>query len=66
MKYLKPEEILNNPDYVQIKPKTYVWGVSNVNDITHYTCIPFNDDGWEAVLYYRFVGSITQDQPQNT
>ncbi len=49
-----------------MKPKSYVWGVSNVNDITHYTCVPFNDNGWESVLYYRFVGSITQDQPQNT
>jgi hypothetical protein len=63
MKYLKPEEILNNPDYVQIMPETYVYGLSNTKGITHYTRVTSSNEGWETVLYYRFIGSITPNQP---
>jgi hypothetical protein len=66
MKYLKPEEILNNPDYVQIIPNPLDYIYDKSKETTYYTRVSSDDDGWEAVLYYRFVGSITQDQPQNT
>ena len=63
MKYLKPEEIVDNPNYVQVIPSLYVYGVSNMNDVTHYTRVISGNEDWETVLYYRFIGSITQDQP---
>jgi len=66
MKYLRPEEIQNNPSYIPVEPKPYVYGVSNMSNITHHTRVPSVNQGWETVLYYRFVGSITQNQPQST
>jgi hypothetical protein len=62
MKYLKPEEILNNPSYIQIIPEAYVYGLSNTKGITHYTRVTSSNEGWETVLYYKFIGSITRDQ----
>jgi len=66
MKYLKPEEIVNNPSFILMKPKPYVYGVSNMSNITHHTRVTSSNEGWETVLYYRFIGSITQNQPSIT
>lgn len=66
MKYLKPEELINNPSFIQVVPKPYVYGVSNMNNITHHTRVPSVNEGWETVLYYRFIGSITNNQPKIT
>jgi hypothetical protein len=63
MKYLKPEELVDNLNFIQVIPETYVYGLSNTKGITHYTRVPSVNEGWETVLYYRFIGSIKQDQP---
>jgi len=64
MKYLKPEEILNNPNFAPVVPNPYVYGLSNMNKITHYTRVSSGNEGWEKVLYYRVIRSIKQDQPK--
>jgi hypothetical protein len=66
MKYLRPEEILNNSNYVQVVPNPYVYGVCNMSKVTHYTRVPSVNEGWESVLYYRFIGSRTKNKPQIT
>ena len=52
MKYLKPEEILNNPDYIPVVPKTGQVGESLMSRITHFTRVPSNNE-WDNELYYR-------------
>ena len=64
MKYLKPEDILNNPDYIHIIPKTGQVGESLMSRITHYTRVP-SHNGWDNVLYYRYIGSITPNNSPN-
>jgi len=64
MKYLKPEEIVDNPSFTQVKPNPYVYGLSNMSKITHYTRVPSDNEGWETVLYYRFIGYIKRNQPK--
>ena len=64
MKYLNPEEILDNLQYIQVIPKINQMGESNMYRVTHFTRVP-SHNGWETVLYYRFIGSITPNNSPN-
>ena len=64
MEYLPPELIIDNPEYIQIVLETDQMGDSKMNRISHYTRIP-SLDGWDTVLYYRFIGSITHGNSPN-
>jgi len=64
MKYLKPEEIIDNPQYIQVTPRANQLGESNMHRITHFTRVPLQDE-WDSVLYYRFIGSITSNSSPN-
>jgi hypothetical protein len=64
MEYLPPELIIDNPEYIQIVLETDQMGDSKMNRISHYTRIP-SLDGWDTVLYYRFIGSITPNNSPN-
>jgi hypothetical protein len=70
--YLPPSEILNNPEFIQIKLKPNGHGGVVVNHITHHTRIPSIDSPfpeeptWEDVLYFRYIGKHTPDEsPKN-
>ena len=56
MTYLSPDQVLDNPQYTQIVPKTNNLGDSNMHRITHFTRVP-SSDGWDHVLYFRYIGS---------
>ncbi len=64
VKYLKPGDILNNPDYIHIVPKTGQVGESLMSRITHYTRVPSHNE-WDNILYYRYIGSITPNNSPN-
>lgn len=64
MEYLPPEQIINNSEYIQIVLETDQMGDSKMGRISHYTRMP-SLDGWDIVLYYRYIGSITQNSSPN-
>jgi hypothetical protein len=56
--FLPPEQILDNPEFIQILLKPDGEGGHRLTKITHYTRIPsMLGDGWEDVLYFRHIGS---------
>lgn len=67
-KYLSPDQIIGNPEFVQIKLKSNGHGGVVTNNITHYTRVPSTDPlypsekGWEDVLYFRFIGKHLDDE----
>jgi len=74
--YLPPDQILNNPEYLQIQIKPDGMGGSRMGQVTHYTRVPSKDPnlppltdnstGWEDVLYFRYIGpNIDQRSPRN-
>jgi hypothetical protein len=66
--YLPPEEIQNNPEYIRMEAKPDGFGGSIMAHITHHTRIPSIDprypasDGWESIIYYRYIGSHNADE----
>ena len=65
MIYLPPDQVLNNTQYTQIVPKTNGLGESNMNRITHFTRVA-SSDGWDHVMYFRYIGSPTDfNSPNN-
>ena len=71
-RYLPPDQILNNPEFIQIEIKPDGLGGSRLGQVTHYTRVPStNPDlppvsegstGWEDVLYFRHIGSHNDDE----
>ena len=71
-KYLPPSQLLNNPEYTQIVLKPNGHGANYVDHITHHTRIPttnpdlISEEGWESVLYFRYIGShLENESPKN-
>jgi len=61
--YLLPDEIINNPEYIQIELKSDGYGRHKMSRVTHHTRIPsVLGDGWEDVLYFRHIGSHTKTE----
>ena len=66
--YLPPEEIQNNPEYIPIEIRSDGRGGSVLSYVTHHTRIPSIDpkypqsDGWESIIYYRYIGSHNADE----
>ena len=56
IKFTPYNEIIDNPEYLLIDIAPDNNGGHKMNMITHYTYYQVND-GWEKVLYYRFIGS---------
>ena len=60
--YLPPDQILNNPQYIQITLKSDGMGGVRMGQVTHYTRVPSTkpqfpaSDGWEDVVYFRHIG----------
>lgn len=71
-KYLPPSQLLNNPEYIQIVLKPNGHGGNYVDHVTHHTRVPSTnpklelEEGWESVLYFRYIGSHTDNEsPKN-
>jgi len=64
MIYLPPDQLLDNTQYTQIVPKTSHLGDSNMYRITHFTRVP-SSDGWDHVLYFRYIGSALENSSPN-
>jgi hypothetical protein len=68
-KFLPPSEILNNPQYIQIRLKPNGHGGVVTDHITHHTRVPSTDPtlppttgGWEDVLYFRYIGKHSSEE----
>lgn len=66
------EEVHNNPEYIQIEPKSDGMGGSRLGQVTHIVNRPSTNprypasEGWEDVLYYRYIGSnVDNRSPRN-
>lgn len=65
IKFIPYNEITDNPEYLLIDIAPDNNGGHKMNRITHYTYYQVND-GWEKVLYYRFIGSNNDsNSPRN-
>jgi hypothetical protein len=66
--FLPPNQILDNPEFVQIHLKPNGHGGNNTDHITHHTRVPSTDpnypysQGWEDVLYFRHIGKHSHDE----
>jgi hypothetical protein len=58
MKYLDSSKLENNPEFLPIELKPDGEGGHRLSKVTHFTKKPL-DDGWDEVLYYRYIGSHT-------
>ena len=70
--FLPPDQILNNPEYIQIEIKPDGLGGSRMGQVTHHTRVPSvnprfpDEDGWEDYMYFRHIGSHNADEsPKN-
>ena len=65
LKFVPNDQTLNNPEYLPIDIVPDNEGGHRLSKVTHYTFIPGND-GWDKVVYYRFIGSNNDSQsPRN-
>jgi hypothetical protein len=58
--YLPPEKVLDNPEFIKIPLKPDSFGGVKMDQITHYTRIPSNNDDWDKVVYLRYIGVYNQ------
>jgi hypothetical protein len=56
IKYISPDAITDNPEYLEVDIRPDVDGGHKMSRVTHFTRIP-TDDGWDTVVYYRYIGS---------
>ena len=61
--YLLPEQIIDNPEYLPVIIKADGDGGHKMSRITHHTRVPSPlGDGWEDILYFRYIGSHNSDE----
>jgi len=64
-KYISPEDVINNPEFLEIDIRPDGDGGHKLNRVTHFTRIP-DADGWDTVVYYRYIGSNNHsNSPRN-
>jgi hypothetical protein len=55
--YISPEKVLDNPEYIRIPLKMDNLGGVRMGNITHYTRVVSDKDGWDEIIYFRYIGS---------
>lgn len=61
--FLHPDKILDNPEFVPVNIKPDGEGGHRLTKVTHHTRVPSPlGDGWEDILYFRYIGSHNSDE----
>lgn len=64
-KYISPNDVINNPEFLEIDIRPDGDGGHKLSRVTHFTRIP-DADGWDNVVYYRYIGSNNHsNSPRN-